>query len=61
MDENLESINKLRNDIKSAKLISCFLPGEQREKINEMKMQFKQIIETIDLFNQYFSDMGWCL
>src|SRR5665647_214076 len=60
MDDNLQSLSKLQNDIKSAKLISWLLPREQRHKLKEIENQLDHISKSISLFNKYFSDAGWC-
>ena len=60
MDKNLQSLNKLRSDIKAAKLISFFLPQKQRMEMNNLEKQFNEMENSIILFNKYFSDLGWC-
>lgn len=60
MDKNLQSLNKLRSDIKAAKLISFFLPQKQRMEMKNLEKQFNEMENSIILFNKYFSDLGWC-
>lgn len=60
MDKNLQSLNKLRSDIKAAKLISFFLPPKQRMEMKNLEKQFNEMENSIILFNKYFSDLGWC-
>lgn len=60
MDENLPSIKKLQNDIKTMRKLSFFLPRNKREQIAEMDNQLTHLTTQFDLFNKYFSDYGWC-
>lgn len=60
MDSNLVSINKLQNDIKIMKLMSIFLKPEQRKQLKEMEKQLDNIMTQTTLFNDRFSDYGWC-
>lgn len=60
MNDNLHSLNKLQQDIKSAKLISFLLPGEQKNQLKNIESQLKHMTKIIGLFNQYFTDVGWC-
>ena len=60
MDSNLVSINKLQNDIKIMKLMSILLKPEQRKQLQEMEKQLDNIMTQTTLFNDRFSDHGWC-
>lgn len=60
MDSNLVSINKLQNDIKIMKLMSILLKPEQRKQLKEMEKQLDKIMTQTILFNDRFSDYGWC-
>ncbi len=60
MDNNLQSLNKLKNDIKAAKRFSFLLSKDKRIKIKEMDEQLAELNNTILKFNDYFSDLGWC-
>jgi hypothetical protein len=60
MNDNLPSLDKLQNDIKAAKCISWLLPPKKRQELNNIDMKLKYMRKTIDSFNDYFSDLGWC-
>ncbi len=60
MNNNLHTFNKLKSDIKAARLFSFFLPKEQRTKIKEMEKQLAEMESSILRFNNYFTDLGWC-
>ncbi len=60
MDDNLHSLNKLQNDIKTAGWFSWLLPKEKRQELKNIEKQLKHMSEMIDSFNTYFSDYGWC-
>jgi len=60
MDDNLVSANKLRKDIKAMKLLSLLLKPNMRSQITEMESQLNHMIHQIKLFNNRFSDSGWC-
>lgn len=59
-DNNLHSINKLQDDIKTEKWLSVFLPKEKRQQIKELETSLANMIHLIESFNKYFSDAGWC-
>lgn len=60
MDENLPSIKKLQNDIKTIRKISFLLPKEKRKKVVEIDNQLTHLTTQFELFNKNFSDFGWC-
>lgn len=60
MDENLISMKKLQNDIKSMKLLGLFIDSEQRKKLKTMEQKLSYMEKQIELFNSRFSDNGWC-
>lgn len=60
MNDNLHSLNKLQNDIKTVGWFSWLLPKEKRQELKNIEKQLKNMSEMIDLFNTYFSDYGWC-
>ena len=60
MDGNLYSLNKLKSDIESSKIISFLLPKDKRDKLMKLEKQLDLMEKSITLFNDYFSDMGWC-
>lgn len=43
-DNNLHSINKLQDDIKTAKWLSVFLPKEKRQQIKELETSLANMI-----------------
>lgn len=60
MDNNLLSLNKLKNEIMTAKLLSFCFTKEQKDRVTELEKQINEIEDTITLFNNYFVDLGWC-
>lgn len=60
MDENLPSIKKLQNDIKTIRKISFLLPKEKRKQVVEIDNQLTHLTTQFELFNKNFSDFGWC-
>ena len=60
MNDNLHTLNKLKNDIITAKLFSFLLPKKQRTIIKEMNKQLTELESSIIRFNNYFTDLGWC-
>ncbi len=60
MNKNLVSMNKLKSDIKSMKLLSIFLNSNQRKRLKEVEKQLDEILIQTDKFNSRFSDSGWC-
>ena len=60
MDKNLVSINKLKSDIKSMKLLSTFFYYPQKKELKELEKQLDEMLIQIDKFNSRFSDSGWC-
>ena len=60
MNTNLVSMNKLKSDIKSMKLLSIFLNSNQRKRLKEVEKQLDEILIQTDKFNSRFSDSGWC-
>ena len=59
-NDNLISMNKVRQDIKALKLISIFLGSNQRKEIKETEKQIDNMVNQISLFNTRFSSLGWC-
>ena len=55
MDNNLISIEKLHNDIKTMKLFSLFLKPEQRKQLKALEKQLDNMIEQTTAFNDRFS------
>lgn len=60
MDNNLHSLNKLKNDINTIQLISFLLPKDKQTEIKKLQKQIEEIDRTATLFNNYFTDLGWC-
>jgi hypothetical protein len=60
MDNNLHSLNKLKNNIKATKLLSFLLPKDIQKKIKKLNIQLVEMENTIIRFNDYFADLGWC-
>lgn len=60
MDNNLYSLNKLRSDIKALKTLSFLLQKDKKEELKKLEKQLDLMEKSIVLFNDYFSDMGWC-
>ena len=60
MDNNLQTFIKLKQDIKTARMIAFLLPQKKRQKIKELEEEMKELEETLLLFNRCFSDLGWC-
>ena len=60
MDNNLVSLNKLKDDLKAMKLISMFLKPKRRKQMKDMEKQLNNIIAQTTLFNDRFSSHGWC-
>jgi len=61
MNDNLVSMKKLKEDIRSMKLFSLFLKPEDRKKLKEVKQQMHNMTKQFDIFVRNFSDNGWCL
>ena len=60
MDNNLNSLNKLKNDMKAMQILSFLLPKEKRSEFKRIQKQLNEIESAITMFNKYFSDLGWC-
>ena len=45
MDENLHSLKEFGKNIKAMKLLSAFLPKEQRKQLKELESQLDNFIE----------------
>ena len=60
MDNNLHSLNKLKNDIKTMRLMSIFLPKDKRAQLKDLEENLQEMEKAITLFNDFFSDLGWC-
>ena len=60
MDSNMQSFDKLKKDVKTAKILSTFLPKDARKRFKEIEAQLSGLESTIDLFNEHFTDLGWC-
>ena len=59
-DNNLHSITKFQNDIKTLKWLSIFFPKEKRQQIKELESSLTNMVCLIESFNKYFSNAGWC-
>ena len=59
-DSNLISANKLKQDMKSMKLLRFLLPKDKRKELYDMEKKLNNILKQIELFNTRFSDLGWC-
>lgn len=59
-NDNLITMRKLHKDIKTMKLVSCFLKPDMREQLTAMEKQADNMIQQPTLFNSRFSDYGWC-
>ena len=53
MDGNLYSLNKLKSDIESSKIISFLLPKDKRDKLKKLERQPDLMEKSITLFNEY--------
>ena len=51
MDNNLDSLNKLKNDMKAMRLISFLLPKDKRADFKKLQEQLDDIETTIIKFN----------
>lgn len=60
MDKNLQSLNKLKNDMQSMQYISFLLPKDKQNEFKNLKKQLDEMEKMLFLFNDYFSDLGWC-
>lgn len=60
LNDNLYSINKLQNDIKTMGFLSGLLSKGQRIKMKELENQISYMNELIASFNSIYSDYGWC-
>lgn len=60
MDENLYSLKEFEKNIKAMKLLSPFIPKEQRKQLRDLEIQLDNFVEQTQSFNKNFSDSGWC-
>ncbi len=60
MDENLYSLKKLKDEVKTARKISFLFPKDKRKQVIEIDNHLTHLTTQIELFNEYFSDSGWC-
>ena len=60
MDENLHSLKEFEKNIKAMKLISDFLPKEQRKQLKDLESQLENLVKQTQSFNINFSNNGWC-
>lgn len=60
MNDNLVSIKRMEEQIKSMKLFSFFLKQEEKERYIELENQLENMIIQSKLFTERFSSLGWC-
>lgn len=58
--DNLVSVNKMREEIKTMKLFGFIMKPEMRKKIKELEKQLDELLAEIEKFNLLFSPYGWC-
>ena len=58
--EELPTIHKLQQDIKSIKALRLFMGKDKRQELKKIESNVANLIKQIELFNQNFSDSGWC-
>lgn len=61
MNENLKSLEKLKKDIKSMKLLYPTLSSDLRHKLSLLETELAQMETQVDLFIEYYSNYGWCV
>lgn len=59
-NDNLITMGKLHKDIKTMKLVSCFLTPHMHQKLGTIEKEVDNVIQQTTLFNARFSDYGWC-
>lgn len=60
LNENLATVKKLESDIQGMKFLSMLLPKNKSEALKNMEKNLTNLKRIINLFNKYFSDLGWC-
>lgn len=58
--DNQPSLKKIQDDVRAFGMFSWLLPKEQRNQLNDMKSQMEHLIQVIQKYSLYFSDLGWC-
>lgn len=54
MNDNLISMNKLKDEIQSMKLLSIFLNPDDRKKVKVLEQQLHHLTVQFDKFIKYF-------
>ena len=60
MDNNLESLYKLKKEMDSVSLFSPFMNKKRREEIANLKSKLENLIEQVEKFDSIMSPRGWC-
>ena len=58
--DNLVSVNKMREEIKTMKLFGFVMKPEILKKIKELEKQLDELLAETEKFNLQFSPYGWC-
>lgn len=58
--DNLVSLKKMQNDIKTMKLLGFLLKPEQRKQLRDVEQNISNILKQTQDFNNRFSPHGWC-
>ena len=61
MDENLHSYNKLKKNAKALDFLTLFICKSKNKEIKEINSKIEKLERDISLFQQYYSDSGWCI
>lgn len=59
--DNLVSINDLKQQIKAFKVLGIFMSKEQRRQCKNIEEQLDKMINQMSVFSDRFTPLGWCM
>lgn len=60
MDNNLESLNKLKKEMDTLSSLVPFMGNNKRKELANLKSNLSKLIEQIEKFDSIMSPRGWC-
>ncbi len=60
MDNNLESLNKLKNNVDAMQFFTLFMNKEQKKQYTKIKTDLEHMLAQIELFDSIMPPRGWC-